>query len=124
MTSWHGNDFCITGPLWGESDGFPLYYENFTLSSLLEQNIEQTIDKPVIWEIVARMWRHCHGNVVCNWRPWVFKADCVYDSMFFEPKYVYNCDFKPWIIISVVSLIGMKPGAYFTKRDQLRFSHG
>ena len=49
MTSWHGNAFHITGPLWGESQGFP---------SLRASNVE-------LWCFLFFLdWTCCWAN---NW---------------------------------------------------------
>ena len=61
ITSWNGNIFRVTGPLWGESTGhrsIPLTKASDTelwclLWSAPEQTVEQTIETPVIWDTLA-----------------------------------------------------------------------
>ena len=61
MTSSSENIFRVTGPLWGESTGdwwIPLTKARDTelwsfLWSAPEQTLEQTIERPVIWEAIA-----------------------------------------------------------------------
>ena len=61
MTSSNGNIFRITDPLWGESTGqrrIPLTkatdaYLWCFLWSAHEQTVEQVIETPVIWDVIA-----------------------------------------------------------------------
>ena len=61
MTSSNGNLFRATGPLWGESTGhrwIPLTKASDTelwrfLWCAPEQKIEQTVEMPVIWDVMA-----------------------------------------------------------------------
>ena len=61
MTSSNGNIFLFTGPLWGESTGhrwIPLIKASDAelwcfLWYGLEKTIEQTIERPVIWDVIA-----------------------------------------------------------------------
>ena len=43
MTSWHGNAFCIAGPLWGKSN-----------------TVEQIVELSVI---SGAMWCHCNSDL-------------------------------------------------------------
>ena len=61
MTSWNGNIFCVTGPLWGESTGYQ--WIPLTMASDMklwcflriapEQTVEQTIETLVILDAFA-----------------------------------------------------------------------
>ena len=61
MTSSNGNIFRVTGSLWGESTGdrwIPLTKASDAelkcfLWSAPEQTVEQTIETPVIWDVIA-----------------------------------------------------------------------
>ena len=61
MTSWNGNIFRVTGPLWGESTGhrwIPLKKACDAelwcfLWSAPEHTAEQTLESPVIWDAIA-----------------------------------------------------------------------
>ena len=58
MTSSNRNIFRVTGPLWGESTGFPSQkpvtrsFDVFFLSAP-EQTVEQTIETLVIWDAIV-----------------------------------------------------------------------
>ena len=64
MTSSNGNFFRVTGPLWGESTGqrwIPLTKGEWRGSLMFlccysEQAVEQTLDKPVIRDVMTVMW--------------------------------------------------------------------
>ena len=60
MASWHGNVFCITDPLWGESNGPPVDSPLQRVSHLLEQAVEQAVELPTL------MLRHFSGHVFCS----------------------------------------------------------
>ena len=67
MTSWHGNTFCITGPLWRESTGqqWVPFKKGLQCGPLVfSLAVEQTVELPVIWDTMALLWRHC--NVYCR----------------------------------------------------------
>ena len=74
MTSWHGNDYHITVPLWGESTGdrwIPFIKAGnvdlwWFLCCQPEQAFEQSVDLSMIWDAMTPMWRHCN---VCDGTP-------------------------------------------------------
>ena len=61
VTSSNGNTFRVTGPLWGERTGHRwIPFTKASEAGLLcflwsapEQTIEQTIETPVIWDVIA-----------------------------------------------------------------------
>ena len=61
MTSSNENIFRVTGPLWGESNGYrwiPLTKASDAelwsfLWSALEQTVEQALETPVIWDAIV-----------------------------------------------------------------------
>ena len=59
MTSWHGNTFHITDPLWGNPQVTDVDspYKELLMQSFyfLEHFIEQTVDLPVIWDTMTVM---------------------------------------------------------------------
>ena len=68
MTSWHGNIFCITGPLWGSSTvtgWFPSqrasYVEDWRFFYLMYAwTVRQTLELTAIWDAMTFLWRHCY----------------------------------------------------------------
>ena len=66
MTSWHGNAFRITGPLWGESntDGVASQRASHAEIPLL-QSVEKTLELSVIWDsLVMRL----HGKDLIQYK--------------------------------------------------------
>ena len=59
MMPWHGNAFCITGPLWGEFTGNAELWCCFWWWP--EQTFEETVELTVIWDTMAIML--CYRNV-------------------------------------------------------------
>ena len=66
LTSWHGNAFHVTGPLWGESTdqggflsqstqlGRPLMF----LWCKMQQTVEQRVKLAVMWDTSMLIWHH------------------------------------------------------------------
>ena len=67
MTSWHGNAFCITGPLWGESTGHlsftPLRASNRNVFLLPWTNCwpNSRFICTVLLDSMTPTWGHCYG---------------------------------------------------------------
>ena len=68
MTSCHGNDFCITDPIWGESTGdwwLPLTktskVEFWCVSPLDSRAVELTVELSIIWDAMMLMWDQCNS---------------------------------------------------------------
>ena len=65
MTSWHGNVFCVTGPLRGHRplvDSPPNDAELWSfLCCLLEKSAEQRVELPMIWDALFTFWCNPFG---------------------------------------------------------------
>ena len=85
MTSSNGDNFCVTGPLWGESTchwWIPLTMASeaelccFLWFALPKQTVERTIGMPVIWDaimlIMSLKW-HCLNSLVSNFKNVIFR---------------------------------------------------
>ena len=60
IMAWHGNTFCITSPLWGESgDHFDSHQKTSYAELWLICLPVYTVKNDLIWCIVMLMWRHC-----------------------------------------------------------------
>ena len=63
ITTWHGNTFWITDPLWGEStSGFPSQRasnaELWYFLCCYPESVEQIVELPVIWNTMMHIWHH------------------------------------------------------------------
>ena len=85
---WHGNVFCITGSLWGESTGFPSQglvmqgLGDFFVVSLGEVFNKQSHFASEMrclktYVFSTMMWRHCkaHNVLVCDFMTWIFSLN-------------------------------------------------
>ena len=64
MTPWHGNAFCITGPLWGESIT-PNSNVEFFLAVIMNKFWKKLSSYQWIWDVMKLKCRHCivlHSN--------------------------------------------------------------
>ena len=65
MTSYHGNAFCITDPLWEESTNhqwfsLPIIWSLDISFIAVEQAIDQAVKMLVILDAIMPRWRHCN----------------------------------------------------------------
>ena len=68
--SWHGNDVCITGPLWGESTNH--WWIHLTQGPVMQScdvsfiiNLNKLLNKQLIGLWFARPWCSCDSTVMC-----------------------------------------------------------
>ena len=86
MTSSNGNIPRVTGPLWGESTGPrwipPTKYSDAGLWCFLWSAPEQTIEQPVIWDVIALIIAVMAGKI----SPWDDK----------QTQYIAKCWVMTW----------------------------
>ena len=95
--SWHGNTYCITGPLWRKSGGFPSQNSNgveLMFSLLLASKSWWKI----IWDIMILMWCPCYEKgVLHSTLPGLNSRHFTYN--------IFRCIFvnqKIWILIEIL----------------------
>ena len=107
MMSLNGNNFCVNGPVWGESIGH-LWFPSQTASRTdlwcflwctPRQTVEQTVESLMIRDAVSVMWRHYTDIFHCALKPgWWYKM-CplvwVTACHLFAPSHKLN---KCWLI--------------------------
>ena len=97
MTSWHGNAFRITGPLWGEFIGHVKSSMQsssvFVVVTLNKSLKKKTTELSAFWDAMALMWRRCDVSIhlkslfllnpenmieeISGEKPWYVHSECV-----------------------------------------------
>ena len=60
MTSWHGSDFFIIGPVDSHHKG-PLIRSFVVFFVIRPTNWRKSVELPMIWNVMMLIWRRCNG---------------------------------------------------------------
>ena len=110
-TSWHGNVFCISGPLYGEWAGAQRSSNEELSCFQPEQTVKQTVESWVIWDTLIVALHHCHVNTIQGWHRFLLLIYVTYArrSNEISQPFVYKMIARWWWHIRSNHEISYKP---------------